>query len=406
MKKTLIALAALSATASFAQSSVTLSGLFDLGYRSVAAPETYGDTKGVIGTGGSATTAILIQGTEEISKGLKATFRYEMNPDLVGGSGLTGTSQSVNSAGTVYTGANTSANGYNFLGLESAEIGGIKIGRLNTGTLSAWGVSSVFGTALGSGYGSAGQFSRFGGTASTFWNTAPTRFNNAVEYQTPNLSGLTARFLFVPKVNQSSTADTTDLASTSSSASGVQTISANSTGNVVNPGVNRVGVSDLSLAYSTATLNVMIAQQKITVGDQGVHALVGVGPSAATANTVHKFNTLAANYTMGDLRVHAGMWSEKQNLATPVDVAGRIFGARYAMGNIALMASMARTDDKSTANVDRKISGLGVDYSIGGSKRSTLWARYENRDANKNISADTNAAGTTKTTAVGIRHTF
>ena len=101
MKKTLIALATLAATgASFAQSTVTISGLLDLGFRSVNAPEGYADTKGVFGSGGSATTAILIQGSEDLGGGLKATFRYEINPDLVGGTGFTGTSQSL-SAETV-----------------------------------------------------------------------------------------------------------------------------------------------------------------------------------------------------------------------------------------------------------------------------------------------------------------
>jgi predicted porin len=403
MKKTLIALAALTATASFAQSTVTLSGLLDLGYRSVGAPEGYADTKGAMTSGGSATTAILIQGTEDLGGGLKASFRYEMNPDLTGGTGLTGTGQTIASNGAVFTGANTSANGYHFVGLESASLGGLKIGRLNTGTLSAWGVASVFGTALGSGYGSAGQFSRFGATASTFWNTAPTRFNNAFEYQSPNVNGFTARLLFVPKVNQSSVADTTDLSSTLASASGVQSVAKAAGGDVINAGVNRAGVTDISLAYSKGDLNVMVAQQKISVGTEGISALVGVGP-AATANTTHTFNTLAANYTMGAFRVLGGMWTEKQDTATAVNIAGRIIGARYVMGATTLMASMASTDDKSAANVDRKITGLGAEYAL--SKRSTVWARYESRDANTNNGADTNAAGVTKTTAVGVRHTF
>jgi len=375
----------------------------DLGYRTVNAPEGYADTKGVFGSGGSATTAILIQGSEDLGGGLKATFRYEINPDLVGGTGFTGTGQSATSTGMVYTGANTGANGYNFVGLESANLGGVKIGRLNTGTLSAWGTASVFGTAIGSGYGSAGQFSRFGATPSTMWNTAPTRFNNAVEYQTPKISGFTGRFLFVPKVNQSSTADTTDISSALQNVSGVSSLSAASTGGVTNAGVNRAGVTDLSLAYNQGPLNVIVAQQKITIGDQGVSALVGVGP-AATAGTAHTMNTVAANYTMGAVRVLGGMWTEKQNTSTAVNITGNIVGASYAMGATTLMASMAQTNDKSAANVDRKIMGIGADYAL--SKRSALWARYESRDANKNVAADTNGAGVTKTMAVGVRHTF
>jgi predicted porin len=288
--------------------------------------------------------------------------------------------------------------------LESASLGGLKIGRLNTGTLSAWGVASVFGTALGSGYGSAGQFSRFGGTATTFWNTAPTRFNNAFEYQSPAVNGFTARLLFVPKVNQSNVIDDSGLSAALANVNGIQSTAAAATGgSMVNAGVNRVGVTDISLGYSKGDFNAMVAQQKISVGDQGVSALVGVGP-AATAGTTHTFNTLAANYTMGAFRVLGGVWTEKQNTATAINIAGRIIGARYVMGATTLMASMASTDDKSAANVDRKITGLGAEYAL--SKRSTVWARYENRDANSNVAADTNAAGVTKTAAVGVRHTF
>ena len=389
--------------ASFAQSTVTISGLLDLGYRSVNAPEAYADTKGVFGTGGSATTAILIQGTEDLGGGMKATFRYEINPDLVGGTGFTGIGQSALANGQVYSGANTGGNGYNFVGVESANLGGVKIGRLNTGTLSAWGVASVFGTALGSGYGSASQYARYGATASTFWNTAPTRFNNAVEYQTPNMNGFTGRLLVVPQVNQSSADDTTGLSSSLLSASGVQTVATSANGSAVNAGVNRAGVTDLSLAYSKGPLNVMVAQQEIKYGTQGVSALVGVGP-AATAGTTHTLTTVAANYTIGAVRILGGMWTEKQNTSTAVNLTGNIIGARYVMGATTLMASMAQTNDKSAANVDRKIMGIGAEYAL--SKRSALWARYENRDANKNNGDDTNAAGVTKTMAVGVRHTF
>jgi len=402
-KSFIVALAALAATASFAQSSVTISGLLDLGYRSVNAPEAYADTKGVFGTGGSATTAILITGVEDLGGGMRATFRYEINPDLVGGTGFTGIGQSALASGQVYSGANTGANGYNFVGLESSNMGGVKIGRLNTGTLSAWGVASVFGTAIGSGYGSAGQFARYGATASTFWNTAPTRFNNAIEYQTPTLNGFTGRLLYVPQVNQSATADTTGLSSSLTSASGVQTIATSANGSAINAGVNRVGVTDLSLAYSKGPLNVMAAQQKIKVGSEGVSALVGVGP-AADAATTHTLNTLAANYTIGAARIHGGMWTEKQNTSTAVNLSGYIVGARYVMGATTLMASMAQTNDKGANNRDRKIAGIGADYAL--SKRSALWARYETRDANKNSAADDNTNGVTKTMAVGVRHTF
>ena len=68
------------------------------------------------------------------------------------------------------------------------------------------------------------------------------------------------------------------------------------------------------------------------------------------------------------------------------------------------MASMGSSNDKTSDNIDKKIAGIGADYAL--SKRTALYARYDTRDANKNNAADTAVAGSTKRTAIGVRHTF
>ncbi len=409
MKKSLVALAALAATSAFAQSSVSITGNADLGYRILNAPEAYADTKGAL-QNGSSTTTINIEVKEDLGGGTTATLRYEINPDLIGGSGVTGTAQSYASAstagvgsGAMYTTANTGGAHQSFLGLYNQNMGGVKIGRINTGTLDAWGTASVFGTALGSGYGSAGQYARYGATATTFWNTAPTRFNNSFQYETPNIAGVVGKFTYVPKVNASGTVDTSDLSSSLTNASGLQTTAASAGGSVVNAGVNRAGVQELALRYVNGPLTLAYANQEISYGDQGVSALVGVGPSA-TADTKHKLTTYAANYNLGATTVYGGMWTEKQNTSTAVDISGNIFGLKYVMGNTELAVSQASTNDKSSANADRKITGLGATYNL--SKRTSVYYRNESRDANTNNGADTNGAGKTTTQAVGIRHQF
>ena len=406
MKKTLIALATLAACgASFAQSSVTISGLMDAGYRSVNAP-LGGKTSGGF-QNGSATSAILIQGTEEISKGLTGSFRYEINPDFLGGSGLSGTVLNATGMQT-----STGANGYHFVAVTSADLGGIKFGRLNTGSLAAWGTASVFGTALGSGYGSNGNI--FTGTTSSLANfnqTAPTRFNGAVEYQTPSMGGLSARILMVPKVDNTGAGNVNNASAAALA------------------GANRASVTDLSLAFNQGPLNVMAAKQTHKYGNNldavtpttvTVNALVAPGNSSNVANGSYALTTLAANYKMGDATIYAARWTEKQALvaatALKVDSTGTMFGAKYAMGAVTLMASMGKRDDKSTVSVgtsafgaDKKITGLGVDYALG--KRTNLWARYENRDSDTTRSgvSTLNPAASwdaIKTTAVGIRATF
>jgi len=122
MKKSLIAIAALASVSVYAQSTVTITGVFDLGYRQVAAPFST-STKGGF-QNGTATSAILIQGEEDLGGGLKANFRYEINPDLTAGAGFSGnvlasgTTNAMGSHGsTNYVRTSNGANGYNFVGV-------------------------------------------------------------------------------------------------------------------------------------------------------------------------------------------------------------------------------------------------------------------------------------------------
>jgi predicted porin len=391
MKKSLIALAALAATASFAQSSVTISGLVDIGYGSVNAPANAlgvqtGDVKRVA-QNGSATTAIVIGGVEDLGGGLKALFRYEMNPDFVGGSGLTGGAGGTSGAGAIAIGG--AANGYHFVGVEGG-FGKVLFGRLNTGSLAAWGAGSTFGTALGSGYASNGNiYTRYSAATGNFNNTAPTRFNGAVEYTTPVMGGFSARLMHVPQANYAGLGTDAACASATCAAAGPAT----------SIGSNRAGVSDISISYSKAPLNVIAARQTVKVGANAMSPLAN--PTGAATGT-NELTTVGANYNLGFATVRGGFWTE--TVGTTVDTSGYQLGASFPMGAITLHAGVARSNDKTATNQDRSIMGLGADYAL--SKRSNVYARYENRDANKNSSADTSAAGTTKTMHVGVRHTF
>lgn len=375
----------------FAQSSVTLSGLVDIGYGSVNAPANAlgvqtGDIKRVA-QNGSATTNITIGGVEDLGGGMKALFRYEMNPDFVSGSGLTGGAGATSGAGAVAIG--NGANGYQFVGVEGA-FGKVLFGRLNTGSLAAWGAGSTFGTALGSGYGSNGNiYTRYSSSTGNYNNTAPTRFNGAVEYTTPSLNGLSARLMHVPQANYSGLG--TDVACATSSCAAA--------GNAASIGSNRAGVTDISIAYSAGPLNAVAARQTIKVGANAMSALASPTGAATGDN---ELTTVGANYNLGFMTVRGGFWTE--TVGTTVDTSGYQLGASYPMGAVTLHASIANSNDKTSANVDKKITGLGADYAL--SKRSTVYGRYENRDANSNSGADTSAAGATKVMHVGVRHTF
>lgn len=406
-------MAALAASGAFAQSSVTISGLVDIGYRNVSTPSAVGqDTQGAFHNG-SATTAILIQGTEDLGGGMSASFRYELNPDFVGGSGLTG--QVLPASGTVgaLTNAftNNGANGYNFVAISKKDVGTLRLGRLNTASLGAWVTGSVFGTALGGGFGTNGNmYTINSSSASNYFQTAPTRFNGAVEYTTASLNGFTGRFLYVPKV------DNTGSGSENATSGGL-------------PGVNRAGVTDIGLAYNKGPLNIALAQQKHDFGANAMAAAVSPGGSSRVVNGNYKLTTMAANYTMGAATLYAMYWTERQDTVAAetvkIDAKGTQLGAKYAMGALTFMGAYSVRNDKSTAdatnsttsitsysNSDRKTIGLGVDYAL--SKRTSLYARYQSVDPNTNrtgTNSTTSGATTASfdkvtTTAVGVRHTF
>lgn len=350
MKKHLIAVAVAAAVAAPAMAqNVSLSGLIDMGYGMADAPGANQPNTARVATNGSATTAILITGSEDLGGGMRANFRYEMNPDFQGGTGLA---------------AATGANGYNFVGL-SGGFGDVKVGRLNTPTLAAWGIGQVFGTALGGGYSTAvgGIFTRYT-AATTGVHTAPTRFNNAIEYSTPTLNGLQGRFLMVPKNENGAAASTS----------------------------NRPAVTDIGLSYAAGPLNLMFAQQEVkngSIAEATSDPLNGV--LGATADAKNKLQTIAGSYALGNLTLRAARFSEKTTVATARDLQGFVIGARYAQGALAYTANYGKSDDGTTANVDRRIIGVGVDYSL--SKRSTIYGRYVTADNNTNSSTDDTTNG-------------
>ena len=336
---------------------MTISGLIDTAYIDTDNKPGTADTKG-LGANGSATTVLNIAGTEDLGGGLKANFQLQLTPDFINGAGVEGTT--VNGTSSVGTGQQA------FVGL-SGNFGTVKLGRVNTNALDAWGVGSVFGTAIGSGYGSNGNiYTRYSATGTATAQSAPTRFNGAVRYESPVFNGFSGSVLVVPKAKD------TDVQS----------------------------VTDIGLRYTNGPLNVMYASQTIKQdGAVTTSFTTGTGTTLAlAAGEKNKLNILSANYTFGAATVYGAYWTEKQ--AAAVDAKSYMLGGKYVIGATTLMASVGNNNDKLTANVDKKIYGLGADYAL--SKRTALYARYDVRDADSVSAADDK----TKRTAFGVRHTF
>lgn len=168
MKKTLIALAAVAATgAAFAQSSVTLYGVADIGLQDTNAPGTKLQLNSSA-TMNNGTSRWGIRGTEDLGGGLKAGFNFEAGLSLDNGA-----------AGT-FSGAYFGRNAFMTL---SGGFGEVSLGRrLNPAfyTAAAWELTGAANYSAG--------LSQFGA------GLAGVRTSDMIMYTSPNMSGFVAQF--------------------------------------------------------------------------------------------------------------------------------------------------------------------------------------------------------------------
>ena len=402
MKKSLIALATLAATASFAQSSVSISGTIDLGINQI-------DYKGqkVTTTGaanGSATSAVVIAGTEDIGGGVKAEFRWELDPlfdqtsNRTAGTSATGTTSNVTTS---------IGNGASFVGASGA-FGAVKFGTPNLATLTINGEGNGgFATAIGSGY----RVSSFDAV----------RWQNSMRYDTPDFNGFSGSLVYSAKNDQQKA--TTSLALS---------------GNLNNQWSGRDEGQEIGLNYVNGPLAVRYAgirmkQYSSVLGTVDPYT-TSVVINPANPGAAFKIDSLSAKYSGVVPGLNLSYFYQKvsSDALTVANAAGTAaststfdrttngVAASYAItpaltamvnyqqvknGDAAVSTGTARPGEKAT------VTGLGLDYAL--SKRTALYARYE-RDADSATakfrsisSANYSGTGTTYTaTAVGIRHTF
>ena len=173
MKKTLIALAAVAATgAAFAQSSVTLYGVADIGLQDTNAPGTKVQLNSSA-TMNNGTSRWGIRGTEDLGGGLKAGFNFEAGLSLDNGA-------AGNFSGGYFGRASylTLAGGFGELSLGR---------RLNPAfhTAAAWELTGAAGYSA--------VVSQFGSVL------RGARYDNMIMYTSPSFSGVTVQFGHVLK---------------------------------------------------------------------------------------------------------------------------------------------------------------------------------------------------------------
>ncbi len=374
MKKSLIALAALSAfaTAAQAQSSVTVYGIVDFGYNSLEQTTTAGakgDTVTSLKASEASSSRLGFRGTEDLGGGLKANFFLE--------SGIADN-----------TALTFGSRGY-WLGLQDAKMGEVRIGRQNTFARDVWlGADQLAAANV------VGNLAHSTVLASNVSSAAHTDFNTAVNYMSPSFNGLT---LMVGMTEN-----------TTESATGVKTKTGSG--------------SQVGLRYAAGNFTAAVAASEATTTRAAVDAVVGLywTGSAVTetagSNTVvrapvtavtradikTKETAAAATYKLGnatlayvymDRDVQDGVQREAHALSASYPLTAKLVGrVGYGFGDYQATPTAVKYDMKGMQ--------AALNYNL--SKRSTVYAIWgeEKRD----LAAGAQLKATEY--SVGVRHSF
>ena len=386
MKKTLVAIAALAAFGAQAQSSVTIDGYFDRGYTVTNSTNDAKDLKSISSSAGTTTVGIKVR--EDLGNGLSVGGSVNTDwAELGGATQATG-------VGTAQTGG--FANSQSFVDVTDAKLGTLRLGTPNNFTLTnATAVASpAFSTAIGSAYSSAFSIANgvgtgsagFGGTVveqAAITSTANTgaraiRISNTVQYSSPVFSGASVHLGYTPQNNN---------------------VASGSAGNTV-------GVNEYALRYTNGPVDAMYTSIKYSVGSNGTNQLyVNSSNALALRNIATQDSTqnlLGVAYkVLPALTLNAGFGKFSSSGAN-FQGTSKQFGGTYTVGQWDVLAQVAKVDDTSSTNIDRKMTGLGVNYNF--SKTARAYFRYDSINYGSNVTA---AAGSEITrTAIGISKSF
>jgi len=362
VKKSLIALAALAATASFAQSTATISGSISVGVVDTGAA---GDTAQVTSLGGGA-NAVNIVTSEDLGGGLKAGFDGQIRF-----SAATGDRASTGNGNALFHGANVYVSG----GFGTARIG--KIIELNNCAFDPWGCTGGASTV-------AGQAGTIGASGAGL--VGALTIQNAISYATPTIAGFSASYQ----------------TSLSPAAGAQAAASATNAGQLVGRTNER---QVLSLNYANGPLALQVLSTKgsgNTAGDwtsyrpaTSNNSLIAITDDASKATAVsgsYDFGVAKLNLINAVTKTAAG--AKANDITT---ISGSV-----PMGAYTILAGYSK-DKIKASNADTKLS-LGVNYAL--SKRTTLGADVFKQEGMAAV-AGTGATGSAGTGyVIRARHTF
>jgi hypothetical protein len=373
MKKTLVALAALAATASFAQ--VTITGNLDFATANVSGTRTATNGTTVSTTVGTNTTsAINISAVEDIGGGMKVTAFYGMDPRTLANDSYSVTNNvsantpAANSVAATTTGL---ARHDAYVGIDGA-FGTVRLGSPNSIGLAINADSSPLGTGVGSGY--TGN-----GAAGTMLNSVVnTRYNRSAMYVSPNFNGVTFSALHAPGNDE------------------VQVLASTNTGGSVTAQniPNARKVTELGLSYANGPLKVSYANIAQTANTNATGYYVNGASSVGSSTSL---NIIAANYKFGNTTVY-GMYNYGDALkaaSTATQAQGSRLAVKQDMGAIDLMASYTV---QKNGGVESKLSGLVAKYKL--SKTASTYVAFERYDTGAATANEGNIA------SLGLQKSF
>jgi predicted porin len=389
MKKSLIALAALSAfaTAAQAQSSVTVYGSYDMGYQATELENAAGSTSAAkvksAGIAGSALTSnrIGFRGTEDLGGGLKANFNLEYGfANSQSGDAVTTTEPSGASAWAAgVDGASSGGKGgalttrTSRVGLESA-----KLGRLDIG----YGLTGLFATVTGHSPLPGNNF--IGDLAYSNASSASAADSrilvdsvraNGIQYTSPTMNGFQA----VVDAGSNSEKRSVDASGEDSRAQ--------------NTGLTlRYNVGALSLAATTASLKYDYTKTNNLVTQKDYQAF-------SARYSVNSNLILNALYAKNETKGAGGTQSGKNDVTQA--------GVTYIIGKTSLVAQYGVGDGESTPGaglIDRKAYQVGAIHNL--SKRTNIYAVYGNQEGEYKSGNNTGVTEKISGYSVGVRHSF
>lgn len=342
----IVALAALAATASFAQSSVTLYGVADLGYNTNKLTDGATVTSKTAGLASIASGSRFgFKGSEDLGGGLKANFLMEY-------------SVATDDAAT------SMANRQSYVGL-SGNFGSLNLGRMYTPIHGVQGAYDTNGNASAAGW--------LGGA------TSLVRASNLIAYSTPSFNGftLTAGVGYGEKEKTTTTTNTAG------------------------------DVTTVGLTYANGPLTLQAATETVKLSALAVNLPGSVAGTTGATNLSdalanRKANSFGASYDFGVAKVTAVRTTAKAGSAADAGEFNTTnFGVSVPVGAVTLNATVSNGDyrDSGAASVD--VSGYQVGATYALSKRTTA---YTFLGQGKDKTA-TNA-GKQDTFALGLRHTF